>query len=120
MSPGNLATCFAPNIISPEVLDPVTFDPFEPRAVIEYMIEHFPAVFGEDEPRAKSPIRVAPPTVARPPPPKKAPSIGKLSAAVVRSPASAPASPAGSITSPRTKDDSQIEGALLGVPGHCL
>jgi hypothetical protein len=38
MNAGNLATCFAPNLISPVVMDLTTYDPFEPRMVVEFMI----------------------------------------------------------------------------------
>lgn len=49
MTAGNLATCWAPNLVAPETLNPSNFDPFEPRAVIEFMIQHYNEIFPSDE-----------------------------------------------------------------------
>jgi hypothetical protein len=49
MSSGNLATCWAPNLMAPETINPSNFDPFEPRAVVEFMIEHYNEIFPDDE-----------------------------------------------------------------------
>lgn len=49
MTAGNLATCWAPNLMAPETINPSNFDPFEPRAVIEFMIQHYNEIFPSDE-----------------------------------------------------------------------
>lgn len=49
MNAGNLATCWAPNLMAPETINPSNFDPFEPRAVIEFMIQHYNEIFPSDE-----------------------------------------------------------------------
>lgn len=48
MTAGNLATCWAPNLMAPETID-AHFDAFEPRAVIEFMIQHYNDIFPSDE-----------------------------------------------------------------------
>ena len=48
MTAGNLATCWAPNLMAPETID-AHFDAFEPRAVIEFMIQRYNDIFPSDE-----------------------------------------------------------------------
>lgn len=56
MNAGNLATCWAPNLMAPETINPSNFDPFEPRAVIEFMIQHYNDIFPSDEEIAEAEV----------------------------------------------------------------
>lgn len=46
---GNIATVWTPSILSSDKLDLTKFDPFEPREVIKFIIEHYSKIFPEDQ-----------------------------------------------------------------------